>query len=576
MVKSVQGVIAGVVGPDALTYQDSLKTALEQCEYSIPMENALWASNDVVLGCRFASVSSHLDACLFQSPSGHRVILGSGEVYNAPGLQNKSTTYDHNLSHALLPLFADLYDTDGLDFLHNVDGRYVVALWDADARRLCLARDSTGLKQLFTIRQNQHLFFASDSRVIRWLAHVSRPSVRSIFQYLVFNYPLNFRSYYEDLTSLPPGILHVESIGEPPKSITFSSSLHLENQQDYSEVLEAVVLCQIGSGEGIGYHLSGGIDTSLICHIAKKHLAVPLDTFTAYYDSRHSDVHYSQMVAAEIGARLHYVPIQPSEFRTTLEYLIRRLDGPVMAIGVPTFWFTARAAANCGVQALISGIGADHPVVGWTQLEHLPSLQEIGYDTLYQACVNVSPTTLRHFVADSKTGEAIDQIFHDFVGLIDQDLAPTSGIERFYARHFLHEHLRMAEETHADWGIDIRYPFLQNSVLALGLDLAASRENSKDKGFLRSILRRFGSGAAERAIKEQMAISLTQFRTLMRDLLVAEFAVEHRRLPGLDYHRLTALAISSGPASQDELRLLWVLYNVHTWLAAIDQDAPEI
>src|SRR5262249_39741298 len=127
-----------------------------------------------------------------------------------------------------------------------------------------------------------------------------------------------------------------------------------------------------------------------------------------------------------------------------VDALIWHLQSPIMAIGVPTFWAISRAAKALGIDALVSGIGGDHPFIGrarWPS-DLPPSPRE-----LFVACTNVHPDTLLSFATPGgPVARALARVEADFAAALPADRPAPERIERFFARHFLQEHMRMAEE----------------------------------------------------------------------------------------------------------------------------------
>lgn len=570
MVRTGARIIAGIVGPDAHLRRTAITVALNRCLSAVDLETQVWSDTGIVLGCRSSCAIERSAAGLLCQPD--LAVVCSGEVYNAAALHLPARSErPDDLEHWLL----QGYSERGADLLHQLDGRYSIALWDRRQRRLLLTRDRAGLKPLFIARQRGQLVFASDTRALRWLLDDARPAAASVAAYLLFNYPLGGQSFYQGIDMLPAGHIAAASADTP-------GSYALERPRplpaaggDYRTVLNDVLRQQAPPGGATAFHLSGGVDTSLLCHIARQQSAVPLTTITAFYDPDHADLKYSRSVAREIGSVHHEAALVTDELPATIQYLVQRLDSPVMAPGVPTFWLSARSAAALGLNEIVSGIGGDHPFTGLKRAPEGCATSE-NTDALFDACVNVTAETLLEFASGAQLRAVVAALRHSFAAQIDRSHEPSLAIEQFYAWNFLQEHLRMAEETHLDWDIDLRSPFMQPQVIELGIALSATDPGgAAAKGFLRAELQALGSIAAQRSDKAQMALSLDQIRAVLRPHMLRAFADERYRIPGLDYQRLAALAASSGPASRSRLRLLWVVYNIHLWLQSLDLPAPE-
>ena len=105
------------------------------------------------------------------SAAGHQPMHGcdkrnwlvfNGEIYNHAelrvGLEQRGHKYSSRTDSETI---LHLYEERGLDFVHEIEGDYAIALWDADRERLVLVRDRVGVKPLYYFfdRWSLHLCF---------------------------------------------------------------------------------------------------------------------------------------------------------------------------------------------------------------------------------------------------------------------------------------------------------------------------------------------------------------------------------------------------------------------------------
>ncbi|MEV6823582.1 asparagine synthase-related protein [Amycolatopsis sp. NPDC051102] len=456
----------------------------------------------------------------------------------------------------------------GETFLDQVVGGYSLLLADRRTGRTYVARDAGGLGSLFVAREADRTAVGTEPAEVASAAGADRPSLPGFAQYLLLNYTLADSWFLDGVRPVPAGALYLIDAGElrrlrgtpgfpgrgdenlpPPRTGELAAAL-------------AAASSALG-GDSVAVHLSGGVDTSLIVHALPR--ARKVRTYTAFYQDDDADRAWAAEVAREIGAdhREFRIPADES-FLDVVESLVGALGAPVMAIGVPTFWYLGRAAAAAGSPVVLSGVAADHPLVGWNRIDRMGAAAADPRDLAARCTVHVPPEVLAPYLADAGLRAAVAEVSERLRELMPHGDPPARSIERFHAEHFLPEHLRSASVAHGGHGVRVRHPFLSPSVSGLGFRAARSREEALGKRYLRRELHALGCWAAIRAGKQQQALSFTGFRALARDRLLDRLAAGPG-LFGLDTARLSRLAASDEPADPRELRLLWLAYSYLCW-----------
>src|SRR5918997_3778284 len=93
------------------------------------------------------------------SEAGHQPMHGctegvwlvfNGEIYNhaalREGLEERGHVYSSRTDSETI---LHLYEERGLDFVHDIEGDYAIALWDERLEKLVLVRDRVGVKPLY-------------------------------------------------------------------------------------------------------------------------------------------------------------------------------------------------------------------------------------------------------------------------------------------------------------------------------------------------------------------------------------------------------------------------------------------
>src|SRR5262249_20636380 len=102
--------------------------------------------------------------------------------------------------------FLHLFEERGVDCLQDLAAIFAVAFWDARARRLTLARDPLGVKQLYYHDNGRRLVFASAIKALLCCDDVPGAiDPEGVNQYLHFHTPVFERTFFKDIRQLCPG-----------------------------------------------------------------------------------------------------------------------------------------------------------------------------------------------------------------------------------------------------------------------------------------------------------------------------------------------------------------------------------
>ncbi len=268
-------------------------------------------------------------------------IVANGEIYNFPKLRPElsnrhkfSTTSD---TEAVL----HSYEDHGVSVVNHLDGMFAFVI--ADQGNLFAARDPIGIKPLYYGFKNGAFWFASELKALA-------PHCSDIHEFPAGSYfhtRDGFRSFYE-----------VPEISAENRSTE-------EHIQILRKTLEACVVKRLMSDVPLGAFLSGGLDSSLIAAIARKHMDT-LHTFTVGVEGSR-DLEAARVVARHLDTIHHEYVITPEEVVDKLPeiiYYLESFDQDLVRSAIPCY-FTSRLAAE-QVKVILTGEGADELFAGYT------------------------------------------------------------------------------------------------------------------------------------------------------------------------------------------------------------------
>jgi asparagine synthase (glutamine-hydrolysing) len=282
-------------------------------------------------------------------------LVGNGEVYNAPELRGElasdRTFGTRSDNEVILHLLADR----GLHAVDRLIGMFAFALtFDGE---LVLGRDPLGIKPLYTGRRDDELVFSSELRALP-------PGTR-------------------DVTALPPGSIWSSRDGvhrywEVPDPDPVAGDLEFHAGR-IREALDRSVVRRMMADVPVGAFLSGGLDSSAIVALLRRHVD-ELHTFSVGVEGS-PDLAAARLVADHVDTVHHEYVLHPEEIVAELPSIVLALesfDQDLVRSAVPTF-FTARLAAE-HVKVVMTGEGADELFAGYRYQKDLGGADEIHAD----------------------------------------------------------------------------------------------------------------------------------------------------------------------------------------------------
>ena len=241
----------------------------------------------------------------------------AGEFYDYADTRRELERKGYHLrdsSHAELAL--RLYQDRGSDFVKEVEGIFVTAIWDRSCRKLFIANDRFGLKPLYYTQFGGKFIFAPEIKGI--LADWTFPkklNLTALAEYMRFQQLLGEKNFFEDVTLLPPA--SVLCVDYRTWQLTrrnywgWSNIRLLENRLDSREFAEEAerlfrraVNIRLEKAARPGIFLSGGLDSrSILAVVDPKYRPVTTITY-GHRDCR--DVYLAARVARAAGTRHHF------------------------------------------------------------------------------------------------------------------------------------------------------------------------------------------------------------------------------------------------------------------------------
>jgi asparagine synthase (glutamine-hydrolysing) len=302
----------------------------------------------------------------------------NGEIYNHAELRDELAARGHRFrSRSDSEVVVHLYEEHGADCVTKLDGMFAIALWDARAERLLLARDRSGKKPLFYRRlPDGGLAFASELHALLRGFPEARvtPNLEAIDEYLTLQYVPSPLTAYREIHKLEAAHLAVVQAGKAPMPRRYwqkpggpvPSRDANELGAELSRLLDLAVKKRLEADVPLGAFLSGGIDSSTIVALMARHSTRPVKTFSiGFPDAADSELAWARMVAARFGTDHHEEIVSP-KMAEALAECVRHHGEPFADSSALAMHYLAKMTRK-SVTVALSGDGGDEAFAGYAR-----------------------------------------------------------------------------------------------------------------------------------------------------------------------------------------------------------------
>ena len=316
-------------------------------------------------------------------------ITFNGEIYNSPSLRESLKSKGHLFrGRSDTEVIVHLYEEEGLDTFSKLEGMFSLGLFDTKSGHLVIARDPLGIKPLVYTELPGGFAFSSELRFLTRLREFPKEiDERSAHLYCSLNYIPAPLTIWKNAKKVMPGeYLVVDSgkVAERGHHYRLGYSPTCLNMGEAVDTLDKSLHRSVGmhllSDVPVGVFLSGGLDSSLIAHMAALHSDEPIHTFTVTYpDFPYLDESgYAGIVAREIGSRHKEIPIRAKDIRPAIVDMCDHLDEP---FGDPAILPTSLLCrlTREHVKVALSGDGGDELFGGYTKYQALKMGLSLGW-----------------------------------------------------------------------------------------------------------------------------------------------------------------------------------------------------
>ena len=288
---------------------------------------------------------------------GGKKVVCNGEVYGFRPLKEelvkKGYTFTSDSdSEILLPLYAEY----GEDMFAMLDAEYALLIYDDETEDFIAARDPIGIRPLFYgYQESGDIAFASEAK--------------------------NLVGLVKEILPFPPGYYYKGGVFIPYTSVTkvekvIKGSIDEICRNIHDKLVKGIEK-RLDADAPVGFLLSGGLDSSLVCAVAQKLSKHPIKTFAIGMDVDAIDLKYARQVADYIGSDHTEVIISKSDVLAALEpvvHLLGTFDITTIRASIGMYLVCKAIHEKTDVRVLLTGEISDE-LFGYKYTDFAPSAE---------------------------------------------------------------------------------------------------------------------------------------------------------------------------------------------------------
>jgi asparagine synthase (glutamine-hydrolysing) len=478
------------------------------------------------------------------SPAGHMPmsdaeenfwIAYNGETYNFQSLREELAQLGH--------VFRSKTDTEvvlrafqewGEQCFERFAGMFAFAVYDRRNDTLTLARDRFGKKPLYYMRDDNHVLFASEMKVLLQIHENLKPDRQRLMEWSLYR-NVDFgssRTLVENIFSLPAGhFLNIRDgrIGIPQSYYTVESEVNSsayeklagQSRQEVVSQVESLFLTgvqeRLVADVPLGVLCSGGVDSSLVTALCARYRQdVAAFHVSVAGHAEMDEFRYAKQVTDMLGIDLFTCQLNRENFCANLARAVYHSDVPLTHPNSVAYFLVSELARRHGTIVLMSGEAADELFGGYMHryrrysqylkaqrfLGHLPPKIRQIINLIGHACNGVIATELPGYgnglarsiaMLDGFAREELrsrNAAAYDFVP--DENARAVLGAMLADLTNFLSPLLRRLDRMSMAASVECRVPFLDHRLIrtAVNLPLSYRLHGSVDKWILKEIAAR--------------------------------------------------------------------------------------
>lgn len=288
---------------------------------------------------------------------GESYLVCNGEIYGFEKIRESLSDRYAFRSDSDCEILLPLYREYGTEMFRMLDAEFACILYDGETREYIAARDPIGIRPLYYGYDREGtILFASEAKNLVGLCEEIRPFPPGHY------YKNGEFICYRDMAK-------VETVCEDDLE-TVCKNIH--------DKLSAGIEKRLVADAKVGFLLSGGLDSSLVCAVAARQSTAPIRTFAIGMSEDAIDLKYAKEVADYIGSQHTEVIITKEDVLAALEeviYLLGTFDITTIRASIGMYLVCKAIHEQTDIRVLLTGEISDE-LFGYKYTDFAPSAEE--------------------------------------------------------------------------------------------------------------------------------------------------------------------------------------------------------
>ncbi len=287
----------------------------------------------------------------------NNLLVCNGEIYCFRPIRERLSETYHFMSTSDCEILLPLYEEKGVEMFKELDAEFACIIYDAKKGSIVAARDPIGIRPLFYgYTEAGEIVFASEAKNLVGL-------VGKVMPFPPGHYYTDGKFVcYRDMTE-------VKTVVDDDLEI-ICGNIHDKLVEGIRKRLDA--------DAPLGFLLSGGLDSSLVCAVSAKILKEPIKTFAIGMSTDAIDLKYAKEVADFIGSNHQEIIITKEDVINALPdvvHLLGTFDITTIRASIGMYLVCKAIHEQTDVRVLLTGEISDE-LFGYKYTDFAPNAEE--------------------------------------------------------------------------------------------------------------------------------------------------------------------------------------------------------